>query len=321
VSTPDVRRRLSIASIPVSAAVVATIALLGWRTTLPDPLASHFSAAGRPDGSMSRNVFCWVMVNVAVLVAIVGAMASLRTFGRGIVTTWASATSFIAWLIAGVSVWTVVTQHDIARWSDARDPRAIGLIAVVGVAALAAALASRLALSLPAPASTVAPTARLGIGADERATWTQTLTSPWPLVVAFGGAAIAVDGLIAGQGVLAVTGAVLAIVGVEVHAIRVTVDRRGLAISWGPLGIPRTHIAIDRIASAAAIDIRPTEWGGWGYRGSLRLFGKAAAVLRRGPGIRVDLVDGRTFAVTVDHADVGAGLLNDLVAHDPTRRT
>lgn len=53
---------------------------------------------------------------------------------------------------------------------------------------------------------------------------------------------------------------------------------------------------------------------GWGYRGSRRTFGRAALVLRTGPAIRLDLTDNRTFAVTVDDAATGAGLLNDLRA-------
>ena len=62
------------------------------------------------------------------------------------------------------------------------------------------------------------------------------------------------------------------------------------------------------------IDVRPGEWGGWGYRGSVKVFGRAAVVLRAGTGIRVDLVGGRAFAVTVDDAETGARLLNDLAA-------
>lgn len=40
--------------------------------------------------------------------------------------------------------------------------------------------------------------------------------------------------------------------------------------------------------------------------------GRAAVVLRRGPAVRLDLGDGRTFLVTVDDPENGAGVLNDL---------
>ena len=37
---------------------------------------------------------------------------------------------------------------------------------------------------------------------------------------------------------------------------------------------------------------------------------RAAVVLRAGPGIRLDLHDGRVFVVTIDDPDVPAQLLN-----------
>jgi hypothetical protein len=56
------------------------------------------------------------------------------------------------------------------------------------------------------------------------------------------------------------------------------------------------------------------EHGGWGYRGSLKLFGRAAVVLRGGEGLQLDLADDKVLTITVDNAEEGAGLLNDLVA-------
>ena len=52
------------------------------------------------------------------------------------------------------------------------------------------------------------------------------------------------------------------------------------------------------------------EWGGWGYRGSLALVKKAAIVLRAGPGLRLDLLNGRTFVVTIDDPQTPAALLS-----------
>ncbi len=63
-------------------------------------------------------------------------------------------------------------------------------------------------------------------------------------------------------------------------------------------------------AMASVIDVRPMQWGGWGYRGSLKLMRKAAVVHRAGPGIRLDLTDGRVFVVTLDNPEVPVALLN-----------
>ena len=41
---------------------------------------------------------------------------------------------------------------------------------------------------------------------------------------------------------------------------------------------------------------------------------QAAVVLRKGPGLRLDLVGGRVFVVTVDGPEVPASLLNAEVA-------
>ena len=86
-----------------------------------------------------------------------------------------------------------------------------------------------------------------------------------------------------------------------------------MVISYGWFGWPTTRIALADISRATVIDIHPAEWGGYGYRGSRRVFRRAAVVLRRGEGIRLDIADGTVFAVTVDDAATGAGVLNNLL--------
>ena len=87
------------------------------------------------------------------------------------------------------------------------------------------------------------------------------------------------------------------------------------------LGWPRIHLAMEQIASATVIDVRPMEWGGWGYRGSLKLFDKAALIYRAGPGLRVDLHSGKTFVVTLDDPEPAAAVLNTEIARLPQPAT
>jgi hypothetical protein len=47
--------------------------------------------------------------------------------------------------------------------------------------------------------------------------------------------------------------------------------------------------------------VSPRGWGGWGYR--WRPEKGTAVVVRRGPGLVVDLGNGRHFTVTVDDAE------------------
>lgn len=82
-------------------------------------------------------------------------------------------------------------------------------------------------------------------------------------------------------------------------------------VRYGPLRWPHTRIALERILSAEAVDLAPT---GWGYRGSLRLLGSAAVIIRRGSALSLRLAGGKSFVVTVDDAATGAALLNEEIA-------
>ena len=156
-----------------------------------------------------------------------------------------------------------------------------------------------------------APT--VGRAPGERLAWTSHATARWPLTLA---------------GALALVGTVLFIsvdpvVGIVMYAsaaivalfgwIHVSADRRGLTVRYGPFGWPRTRIDLDRIEQATVIDVEPSRHGGWGYRGSVRVFGRAAVVVRAGEGIRLDLRGDKRFTVTVDDAATGAGTINDLI--------
>ena len=50
--------------------------------------------------------------------------------------------------------------------------------------------------------------------------------------------------------------------------------------------------------------------GGWGYRGSLRLFKRAALVTRRGEALELTLTRKRRFIVTVDDPAVFVAALD-----------
>lgn len=96
----------------------------------------------------------------------------------------------------------------------------------------------------------------------------------------------------------------------SLSSIHVRADQEGLHVKYGKLPWPQTNIGIGRIKTASAIDVRPMRWGGWGYRGSLTVFRRAAVVLRAGPGIRLDLHKRRVFVVTVDEPEQAVAILN-----------
>ncbi|MDH3707055.1 MAG: hypothetical protein OES57_13375 [Acidimicrobiia bacterium] len=111
------------------------------------------------------------------------------------------------------------------------------------------------------------------------AVWLSVASSPW--------IGVALVPVIAAVGLFAV--------------VDVVVDERGLVVTYGPFGWPRTELGFDQIASVELTDIKPMRWGGWGYRGAMWI-GDAAVVLRGGEALRVTRPDERTFSVTVDDA-------------------
>ncbi len=100
-------------------------------------------------------------------------------------------------------------------------------------------------------------------------------------------------------------GLVVGVAGLVLSSLEVTVTPTALTVAFGPLRWPRRVIALADVVDASAIMVEPMEWGGWGYRW-IPWARASAAVIRRGPGIALQLADGRRFAVTVDDAVAGA---------------
>jgi hypothetical protein len=104
---------------------------------------------------------------------------------------------------------------------------------------------------------------------------------------------------------VAVVGLVVGISGWLLSSLEVRVTARDLTVAFGPWGVPRRVIALADVVDVSAIQVEPTQWGGWGYRW-IPWAQASAAVIRRGPGIALVLHDGRRFAVTVEDAVAGA---------------
>lgn len=119
---------------------------------------------------------------------------------------------------------------------------------------------------------------------------------PTAVAVVGAGALAAIANPVVGGFVAAAGLAVLPLVSVTVE-VTPEVLRCRFA---GPGGWPTVSIPVAEIEGAEVIDVRPLRYGGWGYRGSLRLFRRAAVTLRSGPGLRLALTGGRVFVVTVD---------------------
>ncbi len=147
-------------------------------------------------------------------------------------------------------------------------------------------------------------------------TWVGTCNSTWAVPVAtilavagvsLGGVAMVMGD--AGAAVPAISLVVAAMLVLPFRQVTVTVDRHEMRVDfsgpyWKPVVLRRSDIK-----KASAIDARPMRHGGWGYRGSLRIFHRLAVILRKGPAIRVEFSTGGWFIVTVEDAADGARAL------------
>lgn len=300
--------------VPLAAFAVGYVPFLALRSDLPDPLASHFTSGGVPDGSMSPTAFMLltsILFVVGVSACLVVAVAQRPVAGLSVPGV-ASIGGFFCGFASGILLMTALSQRGLESWTEASFSWARTLLALA-LSVVAAAAAIWFASKLPSfmPESVEGPQPVMELGDTEHVVWTGQLRNS--LLSATGMFMFVVAGFIwlaAGQWISVLVIVVSAVAVLATASFTVRADRTGLVVRYGFLPWPRTHIAIEDIERASVIDVRPREWGGWGYRGSLTLMKQAAAVLRAGQGIRLDLRNGKVFVVTIDDPEVAVGLLN-----------
>ena len=286
---------------------------------LPEPMASHWSLSGGPDGALPR----------AAVLAIHGAMAGIPAVWafaltrrvprrRGEIAPGLALAAFLGAFAVAIALQLVALNLDAPSWREARPLPIAWVVADIACACAAAFAVSRAAARLETlPEPPLPGRATVGLGATERAVWTGAAGNPVLGATSFVllCAGLAAPLLVPGPVPLVLIPAALALGAFAV--VRVRVDAVGLTISYGPLWFPRQRVPLSRIREARAIDVAPLRQGGWGYRGSLTLFRRASIIVRRGPGIRLDCGERGILVITVDDARTAAGLINDLVARAP----
>lgn len=301
--------------LPAALVILALLPLWLFEVRLPEPLASHWNMRGIPNGAMSRTRLVLIIVAFTGGAAVAMGMAAFRRrAGRGEVTGLMAVATSVGGLIAALSWATTHANLDIATWKQAGPIGLPVILLCIGAAITLGAIAARSSRVLetrPAAAPPGIPTAGLAPGA--RAMWVGTARTVWaaPLAVIIFAIGLALQFRVPFIGLLQLAvGAVCLLF----TSIRVTVDRSGVRIAYGALGWPVQRVPLIEIHQASMLKVQPMEWGGWGYRGSLRVMRRAAVVLRAGEGIRLELAGQRTLVITVDDAQQGAGVINDLVA-------
>ncbi|MFC8681680.1 DUF1648 domain-containing protein [Microbacterium ureisolvens] len=330
---PDlaVRRFVLVAVwLPVALVAIGAAVQLVLLPQMPPTIAVHWNATGEAD----RFAPAWIQPLMTVafglglpLLLALTSLAALRRGDRGSTYRLLGATAAaLSALVAVGFTWTFAMQAGSAETAGAATVWAalIAAFAAAGVVGMAAWFAQP---RQEAPDAAPRPATPLPIGANERVLWIRS-TSMVP------GAAIAIVAAVLAIGAAAavawVTGAdpilvaflgglaaLLLVFAATTLAFRVRVDSAGLHVT-SVLGIPRFHVPLADIASAARVEVAPVaEFGGWGLRlGTERRFG---VVLRAGEAIEVVRRNGRRFVVTVDDAETGAALLEALVERAAAR--
>lgn len=128
-------------------------------------------------------------------------------------------------------------------------------------------------------------------------------------LLALGGVTVLTGVLVPG-----IVGVVVALAFLHFRWVRVTVDDTHLRTRFSWPGLIKVDLPVAEIERLEHVpDLRPIRYGGWGYRGSLRLLKKAAVILRRGDGVIFALTGDRRFIVTVDDAASLARTVQDRI--------
>lgn len=293
------------------------------RDRLADRVATHFDIGGTPDGSMTVAgllITTSLMMCLGIALCVGVALSGRRHLSPMVQPLAGFMGAFIAAIGSGILGSTVLAQRDVADWTEAGAPWWM-LVWAIGGGLLVGAIAAHLAADLATPHSehgSTEPLPTMGLRPTENAMWTQSMHTRWLQCL---GAAMIVGGAMAGfvsRWWIALSPIFIGAAVLALATVRVSVDRRGLRVFYGPFSWPRTTVSLGRVEEASVIDVRPREWGGWGYRGSLTLMKRAAVVQRAGPGIRLDLSGGKVFVVTVDDPAEPVALINSELARQPS---
>jgi hypothetical protein len=286
--------------------------MLHW-TALPEPMASHWGLSGAPDSALPRIAVFALHSGVGLFAAIIAVRAIYMPSEEK--SPVLGVASFLGCMFIALGFLVVHANVDVPAWQDARSISLVSVLGVMGLSTFVAALVSRATRVLDSAPSQKAVVLSAGITPNERAVYLKRTKARGMSIMAAALISIALLALVMRKEEIALTLSAIALVMIPFTQIRVHIDRQRIAIEYGPLAFPKQSIALARIERANVIEVRPLLHGGWGYRGSLTIFGRAAVVLRSGSALELFLRDGRRFVVTCDDAERAAGVVNDPVVN------
>jgi hypothetical protein len=289
------------------APILVVVAYFAWRSEVPEPLPTHWGTGGAVNGTTGTAAFFAWCLAVSLFLVVMSAVLAVGQRREGSARLLIAILTSSAWLVSDIYLMTMALSRHAATAGLVALPWyaltiTILVPAAVGVAAWTV---------LPKPTFTAAVrdvSSEVRVGPREKLVWISHAHSMIFRVAA--ALLVVVAGVLVFFFVWPATILfVIAVLIAFVSEITVRVDDAGLHTIWGPLGWPRQVIPLDSIIEAHAQDIRPMQWGGWGFRITSK---GTAANIRSGPGIVLERRTGNIYVVTVDDADQGAGVLNAL---------
>lgn len=303
--------------IPLVITLAGAFVMALWIPELPNPVATHWGAAG-PDGYSTVGGVIALPLLITLAFAAFAAFATWRGGPNGGML-WAHkilvATSvLLSVLITVIAAGSLAVQRGLDNAESAPGIGSI-LLAAIPVAALMGVLAW---LMLPA-AETIESTSEAakaidGLTTDRVRFSTTTRLGPGVVIIAVAavvalGLALAIQAVSNPAQLLlpSVIGLVVVALAVSTLSWRITVDQRGLRVR-SALGWPRSTITPDQIDSVSVVTVNPIgEFGGYGWRWAPD--GRSGIVLSKGDAIEVKRTNGKRFIVTMHDAQLGAEAL------------
>ncbi len=305
-----IRRSLAAVVVLVAPAVVLAARFV-WDPQVPQTLPTHWGSDGQVNGTTGETAFFVICLVVSAGTGLGGAVAAATrrvTRATGLV----SGAAFAAWLLAAAYVMVLTAAQGATRPEQVHVPWQVGIALLVVAVAAALAVAVLLPASHVGPPPASSPASSMRLRPDERVTWVGEAHSR-VLAVAAVVLALAAVAAAFSSWPLAIALLAGALATAWTHVVTVRVDDVGVHTLWGPAGWPRSTIPLSMISAATAEDLQPAQWGGWGYRVGPR---GRAAIVRTGDGLVLRYGRQSRYAVTVDHAEAAADVVNALVDRD-----
>lgn len=321
----DAARRATILIGLGAPAVITTFAVwlqLMWRGDLPDPVATHWSGLGAPDGFGAPWMYPVMTAVFGFAVPSVFSLIGLRSIHHGeggAVPRMLTASALgMSTLFAVQMTWSVADQRGLADAVNAPNPWPGILFGVLAGLCLSVA-GWHAQPELPVPLRRHYRPGTVPLDPDDPLSWQGYSSASGALRAAVWapatlmfvvGIAIAMRSSLGGISLI-IASVIIALVAALTMRFKVQVSSAGLEVR-SVVGWPAFRVPIDDIDDVSVTEVQGfTDFGGWGVR---KMPGAFGIIMSNGDALHVTRLDGRRLVVTIDHdSEQAAAILGSYV--------